>query len=410
MKKKFVLVTLTLCLAMSLFTQSILAQAPQTAPEEWVEKGYDYQRFKEDGVTINVYNWGEYISDGSDFMDVNAAFEELTGITVNYTTYDTNEALYAKLKSGGGDYDVIIPSDYMIGKMAKEGMLKPLNFENIPNFSKIGEVYKKQDYDPDDKYSVAYTWGTVVLIYNKTMVDEPIDSWSALWDEKYAGNILMFDNSRDAFALAALTSGLPFNPENIEQIDQSANKLKEQRTVVQAYVMDQIFDKMQGGEAALAPYYAGDAVTMKRSNEDLEAVIPKEGTNYFVDAMCIPVGSEKQEAAEMYINFMCETQVALANTQYIGYSTPQKDAEKALPQEIKNDSLMYPSAEKLEKTWSFNVLPDELNQHMDKAWSDMRTDGGDDNGWIIILGLGIAVCVIGFVIWRTIQKNKKEEY
>ena len=189
----------------------------------------------------------------------------------------------------------------------------------------------------------------------------------------------MFDNSRDAFALAALTSGLPFNPENIEQIDQSANKLKEQRTVVQAYVMDQIFDKMQGGEAALAPYYAGDAVTMKRSNEDLEAVIPKEGTNYFVDAMCIPVGSEKQEAAEMYINFMCETQVALANTQYIGYSTPQKDAEKALPQEIKNDSLMYLSAEKLEKTWSFNVLPDELNQHMDKAWSDMRTDGGDDN-------------------------------
>ncbi len=376
-----------------------------------VEPGYDYGRFKDAGLSLNVYNWGEYISDGTDgeHIDVNTAFEELTGIKVNYATFDNNESLYAKLKSGGAEYDVVIPSDYMIGKMIEEGMLAKLDLANIPNFSMIGEQYKGRDYDPGNEYSVAYTWGVVGLIYNTTMVTEPVDSWSIMWDEKYKGDILMFDNPRDAFAIASRMLGLPLNPEDNQQIDQAAKALSEQRPLVQAYVMDQIFDKMQGGEAAIAPYYAGDAVTMNEVNPDLDFVIPKEGTNYFVDAMCIPASSQNQEAAEMYINFLCETQVALANTEVIGYSTPQVEAEAALPADIRDNTWMYPSEEVLGNTWTFNVLPKELNQHMDTAWHEMRTEGGD-NGWIIVLALVLAVAVIvaGFVLRA--RKKKRDEY
>ena len=240
-------------------------------------------------------------------MDILSAFTELTGIEVNYTTYDTNESLYAKLKSGGADYDVIIPSDYMIGKMINEGMLEKLNFDNIPNMAKIGEQYKGQEYDPNDEYSVPYTWGVVGLVYNKTMVDEAPTSWDAMWDEKYENSILMFNNSRDAFAIAAKRLGMSMNPTTVEEVNTIAEELKAQKSLVQAYVMDEIFDKMEGGEAALAPYYAGDAMTMMDENPDLGFAIPEEGTNYFVDAMCIPAGSKNKEAAEMFINYMCET-------------------------------------------------------------------------------------------------------
>ncbi|MDL2218918.1 ABC transporter substrate-binding protein [Ruminococcaceae bacterium OttesenSCG-928-O06] len=339
-----------------------------------VEPGYDYERFADAGITLNVYNWGEYISDGTDgeSMDVNAEFEALTGIKVNYTTFDTNEAMYAKLKSGGASYDVIIPSDYMIGKMASEDMLAPLDFANIPNFELIGEEYKNQAYDPDNLYSVPYTWGYVGIIYNTTMVDDVVDSWDILWDEKYAGDVLMFDNSRDAFAIALKRMGESMNPTTTSQIDHAAVELSAQRRVVQAYVMDQIFDKMEGGEAALAPYYAGDAITMIEENPDLAFAVPKEGTNYFVDAMCVPAGSANKEAAEMYINFMCETAVAVENCLAIGYSTPQVRAEVALPDDVKNNPIAYPPVEVLDNTETFTVLSDELNAYMDKAWSDMR--------------------------------------
>lgn len=339
-----------------------------------VEPGYDYTRFKDKNITLNVYNWGEYISTGNDgeTMDVNAEFENLTGIKVNYTNFDTNEALYAKLKSGGADYDVIIPSDYMIGKMVNEDMLAPLDFKNIPNISMIGEDYKNLDYDPENAFSVAYTWGYVGMIYNKTMVEDMQDSWDMLWNEKYSGEILMFDNSRDAFAIALLRLGDSLNPTTTNQIDHAAVELVNQRKVIQAYVMDQIFDKMIGGEAALAPYYAGDAITMMEENPDLGFSIPKEGTNRFVDAMCIPQGSKNKEAAEMYINFMCETQVALANTLSIGYSTPQVKARELLPAEIRDNPIAYPPAEVMANMEVFTVLPDEINSYMDKAWSDLR--------------------------------------
>lgn len=409
--KKIVSLCVGLLLLAAIPFTSVNAQTNLMEPVQ-VEPGYDYERFKGENITLNVYNWGEYISTGNDgeSLDVNKAFTELTGIKINYTTFDTNENLYSKLKSGGADYDVITPSDYMIGKMAQEEMLAPLNFNNIPNFSMINPLHKNLEFDPENTYSVAYTWGYVGIVYNTTMVDTPVDSWAILWDKTYANNVLMFDNSRDAFAIALRKIDLPLNPRSKEDIDAGAAELAKQREVVQAYVMDQIFDKMEGGEAALAPYYAGDAVTMLEANPDLAFAVPKEGTNYFVDAMCVPATSTKKEAAEMYINFMCETEVALANTLYIGYSTPHMEAEAALPEEIRNNPISYPPAEVLENTWTFTVLPEELNTYMDKAWTDMRAYSANQTSWLIpvlLLG-GVVLAVV--LLWRNNAKKKRNNY
>lgn len=375
------------------------------------DPSYDWTRFKGQDITLNVYNWGLYISDGSDGgLDINKEFEDLTGIKVNYTTYDTNESLYAKLKSGGANYDVIVPSDYMIGKMSKEGLLAKLDFANIPNSAMIGDQYKGLDYDPNDEYSVPYTWGVVGIVYNKTMVNGTIDSWSALWDEQYKGNVLMFNNSRDAFAIAFKKLGMSLNPSSTEDIQKAADELKKQKGIVQAYVMDEIFDKMEGGEAALAPYYAGDAITMINENPDLAFAIPKEGTNYFVDAMCVPATSTQKEAAEMYINFMCETQIALANCEFIGYSTPQVKAEDLLPDELKNSPIMYPSKDVLANTEIFNVLPDELNQAMDEAWSDVKSYDEKGNDLLIPGVLALAVVGVAVVFWRKSVRKKRNDY
>ena len=396
---------------LSVFLLALTIAAPAQAAVTVADNGYDWERFKGQDITLNVYNWGLYISDGSDGgMDINKEFEELTGITVNYTTYDTNESMYAKIKSGGADYDVIVPSDYMIGKMAAEGLLAKLDFDNIPNMELIGDQYKSRDYDPNNEYCVPYTWGVVGLIYNTTMVDGEIDSWDALWDEAYAGNVLMFNNSRDAFAIASKKLGLSMNPSSVEEIEQAAELLKEQKSVVQAYVMDEIFDKMEGGEAAIAPYYAGDAIIMMEENPDLAFAIPKEGTNYFVDAMCVPATSTKQEAAEMYINFMCETEVALANCEFIGYSTPQVEAEQLLPDELKNSPIMYPSAEVLEKTETFNVLSDELSAAMDEAWSEVKSYDEGGNALLVPVLLVVAVAVIVIALWRKSVKKKRNDY
>lgn len=394
---------------LALLLTAMLPMVSAAAAE--TKSDYDYTRFKGAGVTLNVYNWGLYISDGSDgAADVVKDFEELTGIKVNYTTYDTNESMYAKIKSGGADYDVIIPSDYMIGKMAQEGMLAELNFDNIPNYKMIGDQYKGLVYDSNEKYSVPYTWGVVGVVYNTTMVDGEVDSWDILWDAAYSGNVLMFNNSRDAFAIAAKKLGLSLNPSSQKEIDEIAAELKKQKPIVQAYVMDEIFDKMTGGEAALAPYYAGDAITMIEDNPDLAFAIPKEGTNYFVDAMCIPKGSTNKEAAEMFINYMCETEVALANCEFIGYSTPQAEAVKLLPEELANSPIMYPSEEVLENTEVFEVLPEEINTAMDAAWSSMKAHEEGGSGWIIPVLMLIAVAVIILSIWRKNVRKKRDDY
>ena len=376
-----------------------------------VEEGYDYTRFKDADITLNVYNWGEYISDGSDdSIHVIEEFENLTGINVNYTTYTDNESMYTKIKSGAADYDVIIPSDYMIGKMINEDMLLKLNMDNIPNMAKIGDEYLGLPYDPTDEYCVPYTWGVVGIIYNTTMVDEVVDSWDIMWDEKYEGNILMFRNSRDAFAIALKKAGLSLNPTSQEDIDLAKELLIEQKPLVQAYVMDEIFDKMGGGEAAMAPYYAGDAITMIADNPDLAFAIPKEGTNYFVDALCIPKESKNQEAAEMFINFMCETEVSLANTDYIGYSIPQSEAVAQLDDEVKNSPISYPSAEVLATTETFNVLSDELNSAMDTAWSQMVTSDEAANKLILPIVLLLCVVLVVIVFVSKSIKKKRNQY
>ena len=358
---------------------------------------YDYDRLKDEGITINVANWGEYMSiDEADMIDVNDAFTQLTGIEVNYQTYASNETLYSKLNSGGAAYDIVIPSDYMISKMIKEGMLQKINYENVPNLANIMPTFLNPDYDPENEYTVPYLWGMVCIIYNTTMVDEEITSWSALFDEKYENNILMFNNPRDAFGIALTYLGYSQNTENPQELEAALNLLIEQKSIVQGYVMDEIFDKMQGGSAAVAPYYAGDAVTMIADNPDLTYCIPSEGTNQFVDAMCIPISAENKEAAEIYINFLCEAEIALANCEYTGYSTPNQAAYDLLDEETKNNPLCYPSQEYLtNNTEVFICLSDEANALMQSLWNQLKID--NSNSWFVplfLIGLILATILV----------------
>lgn len=373
-----------------------------------------YTRFKDDNISINVYNWGEYICTGADegTLDVNAEFTKLTGIKVNYTNYATNEELYAKLKGGGASYDVIIPSDYMINKMIKEEMIQPLDFDNIPNYKYIMDNFRNLEYDPDNAYSVPYTWGTVGIIYDTTMVDiaeEDID-WDLLWNEDYADQILMFDNPRDAFAIAEIACGYSINTEDVQELTEAAERLKEQKKIVQGYVMDEIFDKMGAGDALIAPYYAGDALTILEENEDLNFVVPKSGTNLFVDAMCIPKTSKQKEAAEMYINFMCEPDIAYANIDYICYSTPHSEAFNMLDEDTRSNPISYPDEEFIaEKTTVFVNLSDEANKEMQDLWTDMKSAEDENaNTWLMPLFLILCILLIIFTLIRRYIKNKKD--
>ena len=277
LKKFAAAVSAALMLAVFTAAPALAADEIEVNEDISVSGDYDWTRFANDHITLNVYNNGLYISDGSDdSVNVVSAFEDLTGIKVNYTTYDSNESLYAKLKSGGVSYDVIFPSDYMVGKMINEGMLAELDMDNIPNIAGVGETYLDRNFDPGNKYSVPYMWGTTGLIYNTTMVEEPPTKWADMWDVEYTNNVLMFNNSRDAYAIAAKVAGLSMNPQSVDEITAITEKLKEQKNIVQAYVMDEVFDKMEGGEAAMAPYYAGDAITMIDENPDLAFVHPEE--------------------------------------------------------------------------------------------------------------------------------------
>ena len=354
----------------------------------------------DDTVYLRVYNWGEYVSNGEDgTLDTIKEFERrFPHIKVDYTTYATNEELYAKLKSGAASYDVIFPSDYMISRMIEEDMLVKLNFDNIPNFSDVMDSFKNLEYDPTNEYSVPYTWGTVGIVYNTTMVEEAPTSWDALCAPAYTNQILMFNNSRDAFGIALKKLGYSQNTTEKAKLDEAAEELKEQKSVLQAYVMDEIFDKMQSGEAALAPYYAGDALTMIADNPDLAFVIPEEGTNRFVDAMVIPKGVRYQKEAEQFINFMLETDIAMANIEYLGYSTPQQSVYDQLDEEIIHDGISYPDDTVLDKCDTFINLPDETNDYMKELWVDILASG-ESSVWellfliAVILGLGIATIV-----------------
>lgn len=359
--------------------------------------------------SINVYNWGQYISDGSDgYIDVNAAFTEATGIEVNYMTYDSNETLYSKLKTGGSAYDVIIPSDYMVARLIKEGLLEELNFDNIPNYKYIDEAYKNTDYDPNNKYSVPYTWGSVGVIYNTKYVSEDdIGSWDLLWNEKYKGKILMFDNPRDAFGIAELYLGYSLNTESASHLKDAADLLLKQRPLVQSYVMDQIFSKMEREEAWIAPYYAGDFLTMQQENENLSFYYPEEGFNLFIDAMCIPVGSEKKDLAEAYINFLCSPEISGQNLDYLGYSTPISAAKEYMDPELVASEVAYPPAEVLKRGQSFLNLSNETTQLMDSLWLNVKTSGS--NSALIYGAVGVVVIAAILVVVFVSRKKKLEK-
>ena len=397
---------------------AVFGAAPALAADEIevnedisVSGDYDWTRFANDHITLNVYNWGLYISDGSDdSVNVLSAFEDLTGIKVNYTTFDSNESLYAKMKSGGASYDVIVPSEYMVGKMISEGMLAPLNFDNIPNFADIGEEYRGWDFDPDNTYSVPYTWGTTGIIYNTTMVDEAPTSWADLWDVQYTNDVLMFNNSRDAYAIADKKIGYSMNPQSVDEVSTVMNELKTQKNVVQAYVMDEIFDKMEGGEAAMAPYYAGDAITMIDENPDLAFVHPEEGVNFFVDSMCIPANAKNKEAGEMFINYMCETSVGLANCDFIGYSTPLTEVWNELDDDLKYSEIAYPGEDVMKKAEVFNTLPDDINAAMDAQWSEMKSYEEGGSGWMVVVMLVVAIAISTLNIWRKLRKKSRDNY
>ena len=297
-------------------------------------------------TTLYVYNWGQYISEGDDgSLDVIAAFEEAyPNIRVQYSTYDSNEIMYSKLSNGGITVDVIIPSDYMISRMIEEDMLAELDYDNIPNFALIDDTYKHLSYDPENKYTVPYTWGALGIIYNTAMVSEPITSWSAMFDPQYAGQVLMINNSRDAIGAALLSLGYSLNTTDESQLEEAFNLIKQAKDngVYQAFVMDEVFGKMEGGNAAIAMYYAGDYLTMLENNEDLAFVIPEEGSNWFVDAMCVLKSSQHKDEAEEWINFIASTDANLANMDYIWYASPNAEALEEYPayyQEVNDEEL-----------------------------------------------------------------------
>lgn len=321
------------------------------------------------GTELNVFNWGEYISDGDeDTLDVIDAFETLTGIQVNYDYFDSNESMYSKLKSGAVVYDVVIPSDYMIERMRNENMLTKLDLNKIPNFKYIDDNYRNLFFDENNEYSVAYNAGTVGIIYNTKLVDGVVDSWDVMWDVKYKDNILTFNNPRDCFAIAQLKLGQSLNTEVKSDWEAAANLLIEQNDLLQGRVMDEVFNKMGGGNAAIAPYYAGDYYTMLADNPDLAFAYPKEGFNIFVDSMCVPTGVQNYEAAMMFINFMCEPDVALANAEYICYTSPNTEVANNPEYSYYKDEILYPSKDVIKNAQYFHDFNSEIREYYESLW------------------------------------------
>ena len=367
-----------------------------------------YQKFKGQNMILNVYNWGEYISDGSDdSININKEFEELTGIKVNYSTFASNEELYVKLKVGGIAYDIIIPSDYMIAKLIKENLIQKLNYKNIPAYTNIQPRFYREAYDPNGEYSVAYTWGVNGIIYNKKLVDEEKIDWDILFNEKYKGKILMYYNPRDAFGVAQAYLNYSLNTAKESELRECARILKEQKPLVQAYVMDEIYDKMESEEAAIGVYYAGDSLTMIDNNENLNFVIPPKGANLFVDALCIPDNAQNVQAAELYINFLCEGEVALANIEYINYASPNNAAINIMSEETKNNKIIYPSSEILDNCEVYITLPEETNLLMEELWNEILSNDITYSGWVVPLSLAIIVALCIAII--VLRKKKKRE-
>lgn len=381
-------------------------------------------------TTLYVYNWGEYMSDGSEgSLDSNAAFEkwyfETYGerVKVNYSTYSSNESMYAKISSGSVNYDIVIPSDYMIERMISEDLLAPLNYDNIPNASATIDEFLNPYYDPDNDgdgfndYSVPYMYGMIGVIYNTTMVDEAdIGSWDLMWNEKYSGNILQFNNSRDAFGSAQYYLGDVdlVNSTNESDWRAALEKLKEQKPILQGYVMDEIYNKMENGSAAISAYYAGDFLTMYENNEDLDFYYPSEGTNLYVDAMCVLKSSKNKEIAERYISFMLTEEPAVANAEYTYYASPNKLVREnedyiEYMNSIKENGydLMYDTDSV--KTSSYKNLSSENLMLLNDLWEELKCDISVSGGIYAICGVIIAT-LAGFGIFFAVRKKKRDIY
>ena len=327
---------------------------------------------KNEGERVYVYNWGEYIDQSTVDM-----FEEETGIKVVYDEFEQNEEMYPKIKSGAVQYDVVCPSDYMIQKMIDEDLLAEINFDNVPNIKNIDPAYlvSAKSFDPENKYSVPYCWGTVGILYNKTMVDGPIDSWSAIFDERYSGEILMIDSVRDAFGIALSYLGYDLNSTDETQLEEAKALLQLQYPLVQAYVVDQVRDKMIGGEAALGVIYSGEAIFTQRENPDLEYVVPNEGSNVWIDGWVIPKNCRNKENAEAFINYMCSAEAALKNFEYITYSTPNAAARALITDEdIKSSKVAFPEQSVLDRCRTYKYLGEGMEALYIDKWNEVKSN------------------------------------
>ncbi len=388
-------------------------------------------------IELNVFNWGEYISDGfEDSLDTNAAFEEYflqkfgKRVKVNYSTYATNEDMYSKLSSGAGSYDIVIPSDYMIDKMIKEDMLIPFGADSIENYKNISDEFKNLYYDPQNRYSVPYTYGMLGIIYNSALVDEQDvadESWGLLWNEKYKGKILQFNNPRDAFGSAMYYKGIDVNSTDKSDWDAALTLLSNQKPLIQAYVNDEIFNKMATASAAIAPYFAGDFITMASENEDLRFYYPKEGSNLFVDAMCIPKSSKNIDVAKEYINFMLSPEPAIANAVYIGYASPNKvvveSEEYAEAMEELTEGAMDilygkshvdVNAEYIEKfgknSYCYESFSPEIQEHVNVLWESLKTENSTEL-WVHITTVIIVIAVLTLAIYtKVVEKSRSRDY
>ncbi len=320
--------------------------------------------------TLYVYNWGEYID-----PEVLTMFEEETGIEVIYDEYETNEIMYPRIEAGAVVYDLVCPSDYMISKMRENGLLQEIDMDNIPNLKNIGEDYWKnsEEFDPGNRYSVPYVWGTVGILYNKSMVHEKVDSWKILWDEKYKDEILMQDSVRDAFMVAERLLGYSMNTTDEDELQEAKELLMAQKPIVQAYVVDQVRDKMIGNEAALGVIYSGEAIYTQRENPDLEYVIPKEGTNVWIDSWVIPKNARHKKNAEKFIDFLCRPDIAYMNFDYITYSTPNVPGRELIEDEdIRNSPIAYPVLSDYELE-TYIYLGEKADRHLNDLWREVKS-------------------------------------
>ena len=377
-----------------------------------------------DAITLYVYNWGEYISDGSeDTLDVNAEFERYCreelglNVKVNYSTFSSNEDMYAKISSGSAVYDVVIPSDYMIQRMVSEKLLKPLDLSLIPNYAYVSEEFKGENVyyedDSDNVYSVPYFYGMVGVIYNTSIVpedEENIGSWKLMWDPDYVGDILQFNNSRDAFGTAMYSLGYDINDvSDRTKWEEALQLLKDQKNLVQGYVMDEIFNKMKSGSAAVAAYYAGDFLSMNEDNEDLAFFYPKEGTNRYVDAMCVPANSRNAELAMRYINFMCSEEIAVANAEYTYYASPMTSViENEEYQEYMGDyamDILYGEEASSVKTQAYMNLPPEGLSMLNELWEELKVESSIGDGIYVLCG-AILLSLIALAVSHFLKKRR----